>query len=154
MFSAFVFLDRCRIHSTLQRMQSIPVIRSQWCQREGSLALDCFVHKVAPMGPGLTLGCPTCTEAMRPKWLTQVVFFRGAEVIKFTASLKSNPNSPPSLISLSVGHRRQSPASALLWGSNGNASSPVLAPLHVSVSGNTLLSHRLGTLWALTSRSV
>ena len=28
-FSASVFLDRCRIHSTLQRMQSIPVIKSQ-----------------------------------------------------------------------------------------------------------------------------
>ena len=105
-------------------MQSIPVIRSQWCQREGYLALDCFVHNVAPMGPGVTLGCPTCREAMRPTWLTQVVFFRGADVIKFTDSLKWNPNSPPSLISLSVWHWRQSPASILLWGSNGNACQP------------------------------
>ena len=45
----------------IQRMQSIPVITS--CQREGYLALDRFVHKVAPKGPGLTLGCPTWTEA-------------------------------------------------------------------------------------------
>ena len=45
-----------------------------------------FVHKGAPIGPGLTLGCPTCTEATRPIWLTQVVFFRGADVLKFIAS--------------------------------------------------------------------
>ena len=109
-------------------MQSIPVLRSQWCKREGYLALDCFVHKMAPMGPGVTLGCPNCTKATRPKLLTQVAFFRGADVIKFTASLKWNPNSPPSLISLSVWHWRQSPASILLWGSNGNASQPSPSP--------------------------
>ena len=34
--------------------------------REDHLALDCFVHKVAPMRPGLTLGCLTWTEGMRP----------------------------------------------------------------------------------------
>ena len=39
---ASVFLDRCRIHSTLQKMQSILLIRSQWCQREGYLALSSF----------------------------------------------------------------------------------------------------------------
>ena len=30
------------------------------------LSCFCFVCKVAPMGPGPTLGCPTCTEAIRP----------------------------------------------------------------------------------------
>ena len=32
--------------------------------------------------------------------------------------------------------------------------SPVLASLHISISGNTLLSHRCGTLSVLTSSSV
>ena len=109
-------------------MQSISVIRSQWWQRAGYLILDCVVHKVAPIGPGVTLGCPSCTEATRPIWLTQVVFFRGEDVLKFTVSLKWNPNSPSSLISLSVSHQRQSPTSILLWGPNGNASQPSPSP--------------------------
>ena len=41
-FLASVFMDRCRIHSTLQRMQPIPLIRSKWCQREGYLSLGSF----------------------------------------------------------------------------------------------------------------
>ena len=80
------------------------------------------------MGPVLTHGCPTCTEATRPKWLTQVVFFRVADVIKFTASLKWNPNSPSRFLYPFVGNQRQSPASILLWGSNGNAPQPSPSP--------------------------
>ena len=87
-------------------------------------ALSSFVHKGAPMGPGLILGCPTCSEVTRPIWLTQVVFFRGADVLKFTASHKWNSNSHPNLVQPSEVHRRHSLASIFLWGPNGNAPQP------------------------------
>ena len=64
------FIETCRQDCVfgfcLPGQMQNPVIRSQCCQREGYLALYCFVHKVAPIGPNLILGCPTCTEVRRP----------------------------------------------------------------------------------------
>ena len=108
-------------------MQSIPVIRSQWCQRR----IPCsrlILSKKGQQWVLTWLGCPTCTEDTRPIWLTQVVFFRGADVLEFAASLKWNPNSPSRFLYPFVGNQRQSPASILLWGSNGNAPQPSPSP--------------------------
>ena len=104
-------------------MQSIPVIRSQWCQREGYLAPDCFVSKVVPMRHGLTLGCLTWTD------LTHLggVFQRG-RCFKIHNLSKMEPKFPSQLDLPSLGHRRQMPDSVLLWGSNDNAPQPSLSP--------------------------
>ena len=113
---------------------------------KATLLLTHFVHKGAPTGPGLTLGCPTWTEATRQNCLTQVVFFRGADVLKFTASHKLNTNFPPRW-SKPLRFTKDT-AQPQFFSEDLMAihPSPALAPLLIFVSGNTFLSHRFGTL--------
>ena len=69
----------------IQRMQSIPVITS--CQREGYLALDSFCPQGGTNGSWPDSWLPHLDRRHKAN-LTQVVFFRGADVLKFTASHK------------------------------------------------------------------
>ena len=105
-----------------------------------------FFQKGAPMGPGLTLGCPTWTEATRPIWLIEVVSFREADVLKFIASL--NGTQIPLPVWSNCVRSTEDTAQHQFFSEDLMSihPSPVLTPLHVSVSGITILSHRLGTL--------
>ena len=54
--------------STLPYRESSPFLSlgHSDAKEKVDLLLAHFVYKGTPMGPGLTLGCPTCTEVMRP----------------------------------------------------------------------------------------
>ena len=53
-FLASVFLDRCRIHSTLQECSPFLSLGHSDAKEKAALLLAHFVHKGAPICPGLT----------------------------------------------------------------------------------------------------
>ena len=128
----------------IQRMQSIPVITS--CQREGYLALDSF----CPQG-GTSGSWPD-------SWLTHLdrsheanlthsggVFQRG-RCFKIHNLTQMEPKFPSHLVLTLRSTKDTAQPKFFFKDVMAMYPSPVLAPLHVSVSGTTLLSHRLGTL--------